>query len=431
VWIVALIVLAIARPRRFKDRIAWAGGLLVVLGFVSFASNGAAGWLPSSIEWPIGLAGDVLTTPSGIRVVGHDAADRVQIYDANWCFLRGWPIDAHGGVFRIAILPDDQVEVITARGDTRFVFDLNGRELSRGPAPKRAPPSFEHISLGTYVPTWPWLWTLTTPFLGFVAIILGIALAALSGRVKFNQRGTSIFAPRSPPPVGGGHTSMRCPACDDPIRPEDINVQADTALCRSCGHATSYSVIVHAPIVSVHSAPPDGCDVQEHEGRWRAVASTRSWRAIPLGIMAIFWNGIVFTFAGSLFFAVPGATKLLVILLAGHLAAGMFVAWTAFCYAFGDVEVVIENGEVSVGTGAGPLRIPRRRALTDIRGIRQDTRPRSPFGTHVLVLDAPKPLKFGGFLKDERRYFLYAAIAARLRRVDGMPAPSPTREHVR
>lgn len=421
-WIILQCLRAALKPRTWRARLAKAGGAMLVLGFLSFLAYAGSRLVPQSIEWPIGLAGDVLTTPSGVRVVAHNASNRVQIYEPDGSFRRALLVDAKGGVMAVSIVEGTHIEVITARGDRRFVFDLDGRQLSNDPAPPGAFSGPSGLSLGPWVPTWPWLWTLTTPAAGMPSAVLGVALLAITGRVKFNAR----TAARTIPPLHSSRgLSARCPACDSPLPPDDINVSTDTALCRACGHTTSYSVIVHAPVQSIHSAPPEGCDVQESAGVWRAVATMRSLRCIPLGIFAILWNGLLLVFAIT--FLLSSGAPFLVVLISGHAAAGAFIAWTAACFAFGEVEVKIEAAELSVSAGFRPMRFTRRRKLAEIRGLRQETRPRSPFGQQVLVIDAPKPIRFGGLLSDQRRYFLYAVLASRLR---APSTPTPPNSHI-
>jgi hypothetical protein len=223
-----------------------------------------------------------------------------------------------------------------------------------------------------------------------------------------------------------------CNACGSTIPPEDINVGADTALCRGCGAATAYSALVHAPTAGVLSAPPPGCHVEEVAGaggapeggaRWRAVASTRSWLAVPAGLFALVWNGILTVFI----VLIAAATRGIALpALAGHAQVGVMAAWTAACLAMGDVEAVIEGPGVRVGTGVGPLRRWHRRPLADVREVRAGRdEPRSFRGamnmnrTRHLVLAGPRPVRSGYLLSAERRQFLHAALAAELRRRHG------------
>lgn len=219
-----------------------------------------------------------------------------------------------------------------------------------------------------------------------------------------------------------------CNACGSNIDTQDINVQADTALCRHCGTASSYSALVHAPTAGMYTAPPAGCHVEDLGARWRAVASTRSWRAVPIAGFATLWNGFLCLFLGGILFSTKGPPLFIVLFLSGHIAVGVYVAWQAICLIVGDVEVVIENGVISVGSGVGPLRRRRRRPFSEVRGVRVEAanhRARQITPGQAIVLDGPSPLKFGSLLNDERRQFLHAVLAAELLRRHQPPYGSP------
>lgn len=214
-----------------------------------------------------------------------------------------------------------------------------------------------------------------------------------------------------------------CPACGTDIPVADINVQMDTAICRACGHATAYSAIVHAPVLSVHTAPPDGCDVQNDGVRWRAVATTRSWRAIPLYFFATIWWGFLSIFIG-LSFTAGKASTLIILFMSGHIAAGVFVVLTALCYTFGTTEVIIERDLLTVSLGFGGIRRRWSRPVGEIRGVRRAIATSGGWQFNFsrghladcLEIEGPKPLKFGSLLSDERRQFMHAAMAAELAR---------------
>lgn len=178
----------ISLRQRGRERVVGAiGSGLILVGFVSFLAPHWAKWVPSSIEWPIGWAGEVVTFPSGMRAVSHDSSNRVQIYDANWKFLRGWHVEANGGVFvRTAALPNETLEIVTARTNMRYVFDLQGNVLEQLSARRTPSTGVQHVTLGEFVPTWPWLITLTHPFVAFFALILGFLVMAFGGQVRFN-----------------------------------------------------------------------------------------------------------------------------------------------------------------------------------------------------------------------------------------------------
>src|SRR4051812_12181822 len=81
-----------ADPRR---RVAfWLAGTLGAYGILSFfaqmlAASGALWFVPQSLEWPVGSADQVVSTPSQM-IVPVVPSGRVQLYDARAHFIRGW-----------------------------------------------------------------------------------------------------------------------------------------------------------------------------------------------------------------------------------------------------------------------------------------------------------------------------------------------------
>ena len=111
------------------------GGLLLATGVMGFfgsglSSVGGLNWLGQNFEWPVGYASGVITKDS-IYIVPHTPSGRIQLHGANWQFFRGWRVDASGGTFKRLSGHSNTVEVVTARGQRRFVFDLSGNTLSK------------------------------------------------------------------------------------------------------------------------------------------------------------------------------------------------------------------------------------------------------------------------------------------------------------
>ena len=137
-FVVACAVAPFASPRpsgRKRVCLFIGSGLAVVgaLGFFgsAFSSAGGLNWLPDSFEWPAGYVTGVATTPNGLFIVPLTPSGRIQVYDADWKFVRGWHLDAGGGTFKVRALAADRIEVFTARGQWHYVFDEQGRMISR------------------------------------------------------------------------------------------------------------------------------------------------------------------------------------------------------------------------------------------------------------------------------------------------------------
>ena len=107
--------------RRWLTTIGWSFVAVGASGFfgMAFLVVGGHRWLPSNFEWPIGFADGILTMTNGIYVVPHTPTGRIQIYDANWKFQRGWFVDASAGTFKLRIESSNRIEMITARGQMR------------------------------------------------------------------------------------------------------------------------------------------------------------------------------------------------------------------------------------------------------------------------------------------------------------------------
>lgn len=192
-WVIALFaafwlfraVTGIARELTGPTPLKWvvgAMGLLVVLGAGGFfaAALCAVGMLKlsNSFEWPAGYVKGVVRTADGKYVVPLLPAGRIQIYDSNWRFLRGWQVNAEGGDFKVDCPQRGTVEVLTARGRHHYSFTDDGTMISTTTFSK----DFYTLA-GTekslIVPTSPLLWVFSSPFLsvGLAAIgFVGLAI---------------------------------------------------------------------------------------------------------------------------------------------------------------------------------------------------------------------------------------------------------------
>src|SRR4051812_10763885 len=85
---------------------------------------------------------------------------------------------------------------------------------------------------------------------------------------------------------------VTCPHCASSLAPEDINVEADTALCRSCGEAARFSDLLHPHPPSESPVPPRGT-WDNDDGVERCIgASTRSPMALVLVPFMCVWSGL-------------------------------------------------------------------------------------------------------------------------------------------
>jgi hypothetical protein len=95
-----------------------------MLGFT--VSSGNAPFVTSSTELPLGHICGVAVDSKGQIYCGLAFYGRIQQYDPNGLFQRGWSANASRGAFRIWVNPQDQLEVVTSRNQMRYVFDAEG-----------------------------------------------------------------------------------------------------------------------------------------------------------------------------------------------------------------------------------------------------------------------------------------------------------------
>jgi len=180
-----LIVLALIAPfasqkqgsfRRFLQFLA---SFLIVIGGIGFfglglSSAGGLNRLPDSFEWPVFFADGVITTGDGFFVVPHNPSGRVQIYDSQWNFIRGWYVTA--GTFKLMAFRDSRFAVIASRSEMRFVFNTDGKLISKTSYTPARYDSFPVQGSAFFVPTRPWLIFLCSPFIAWVITFAGMSI---------------------------------------------------------------------------------------------------------------------------------------------------------------------------------------------------------------------------------------------------------------
>ena len=187
VWLYGAVYYSIlARKEAGWEKVGlYLGSLLMAVGAIGFfgaalSSGGALDWLPESFEWPVGSAEGVVSTKDHFFAVPLSASGRVQVYDGNWKFVRGWRVNACGGNFRLFITDGNHIHVVTYRGAWHYVFELSGQLLSQSNYPAGTSDSFPKEGYSCTVPTPFWLWVFTGPFYSWIAAALGVALLAAS-----------------------------------------------------------------------------------------------------------------------------------------------------------------------------------------------------------------------------------------------------------
>lgn len=194
VWIVGVLALPFIIKGDFPTgarRLMVGASMLAAIGAVLFFLPlllNAGGLLPGSVEWPVGRATGVVTTASGASVVPHTASGRVQVYDQDLQFIRGWHVEADGGSFELAVAGDDEVvDVYAVRTKLRSRYSLDGLLLSQEPFVGTAAAQAGDQGRSVNIATRWWQWPLTSPAYGFVLAAPGLLLIVVLAR-RFNGR---------------------------------------------------------------------------------------------------------------------------------------------------------------------------------------------------------------------------------------------------
>lgn len=169
-------------PKAILTGVACALAIVGAVGFfgAAISATGGLNWLPPTFEWPMGRAHGVVTLENGMHAVPHAPTGRLQLYDGQWRYIRGWRVDANGGVFRLRPAADSRIEVFTARGHNRLVYTTDGSLISSEPYGNYPP----EIGQTKFVPTRPWLWVFTSPFYSWLSIAAGLIILIFFDRTR-------------------------------------------------------------------------------------------------------------------------------------------------------------------------------------------------------------------------------------------------------
>ena len=197
VWIVQAV-----RVVRSQKKLTWksginflASGCLVVGAFGFFGTVlsgvGALNWLPPSFEWPIGETKGALVRADGIIVAPHMPSGRIQIYNGDLEFQRGWYVPASGGNFRLAPIGHETFHVYTIRGNKTLVYDIYGSLLSSEKFEAGIQPRLRRAREIVEIPTPIYLKVFVHPFIPWIVGAVGILLLFWTGefrKTKPNKR---------------------------------------------------------------------------------------------------------------------------------------------------------------------------------------------------------------------------------------------------
>jgi hypothetical protein len=126
---------AISEKASFFPGILWMSaflfGCLCWFGSICFNFNIANSW----IKFPLSAPEVVLVDNSGDIYCLSKFYNRLQVYDKNGNFLKGWFIDLPAGSFKILEDTDNNIRVVSANNSFISVFDKNGYFLRKSQRP--------------------------------------------------------------------------------------------------------------------------------------------------------------------------------------------------------------------------------------------------------------------------------------------------------
>ena len=211
-----------------------------------------------------------------------------------------------------------------------------------------------------------------------------------------------------------GDAGTPCPRCSNLLAPDDINVAADTALCRKCGSAFSFSELLHYAREFNTVEPPSGVSYEEAPGGFIVSATTRSWAALFF-VPFVLWFVLVLRgpFEELIREAEFNQTHFLFIIPFVIGALGMLVS--TLMWTIGVVKLRRDGDDGAVFIGIGPLGWTRRFLWSKMvsvletdttyftRGGRQTQR---IVAINLAGASSPRQIRFGAMLSEERRRYL-------------------------
>jgi hypothetical protein len=192
-------------------------------------------------------------------------------------------------------------------------------------------------------------------------------------------------------------------------------VAADTALCRKCGSAFSFSELLHYGRDFNTADPPRGISFEDAPGGFIVSATTRSWAALFVVPFATVWCSMALGgIYGSQFR--EGDFNLLQSLFGiPFLIGSVMLISTALMLSIGVVKVRRDGDDGAVFTGIGPLGWTRRFRWPEIVSVLETdatyTLHRAGQTQRVAAINLadasrPRQIRFGAMLSEERRRYL-------------------------
>lgn len=192
-WVLQAVSLA-----RSSWRLTWKTGfnfiasaalVMGLLGFFTlwFSATGALNWLPDTFEWPVLKADNVLVNADGTYIVPHTPSGRVQIYNRQLEFQRGWYVDAGGGAFKLLPKNEAVFYIYTARGNFRYAYNVHGDKLSAETCQPNEYSQLQDAGISLKIPAPAYLILFSSSFAAWFLGVSGLVLLILV------NKGSEIF----------------------------------------------------------------------------------------------------------------------------------------------------------------------------------------------------------------------------------------------
>ncbi|HWF17928.1 MAG TPA: hypothetical protein VG754_01590 [Verrucomicrobiae bacterium] len=214
-----------------------------------------------------------------------------------------------------------------------------------------------------------------------------------------------------------------CPKCGREIPMEDVNVEKDIALCRSCNQTFSFADLVQEsrePAIDL-ARPPKGVWFKQDMRGFEIGSTTRSPVAFFLVPLMCLWSGgslarIYGSQIRSGKFEIGKSLFGLPFLL-GTIVLGTITLMTIF----GKTTVSVQGDQGKVFVGLGPIGWTRRFKWSGVREIREGYCGTTRNGRQQMgiILEGETRLTFGSGMREERRYFIFSAMRNLLHKREG------------
>jgi hypothetical protein len=371
--------------------------------FAFFAQAGGLWFLGESSEWPLLGTEDAVENARGERFVPLVASARIQVYDREGKFVRGWSVPTAGGVFKLHVTKDDNLDVFAARGDRHLVFAADGTLLTDDHYRE----GYDRLPSGpncrvNHATAW-YLWPLTNPGLAMLPGVAGLVGLAL----LFNNDRLHHARFRGPETLGG-RVAFRV------VVPWRAN-RLPSFSCRGTAFVAVGDTAQELPSAEIDfdhlKDRPWGTWFEQDARGFSVGASTRSAAALVLvPFMAVWSYGLL----GGLYVSQIVEREFHPILsLVGlpFVAVAGYFWMLALMWVFGKVAVTVEDNVGTVFVGIGSLGWRRSFDWHSVDFIRKEA---SRWGRGYrtrIALDGPGlHLKFGTDLNEKRKDYMLRTL---------------------